>query len=57
LQEFISMRVDDVLSGQSVEYTELDAPPVAGAVIWASQKAGFEIEMASIKAGILAAGL
>jgi hypothetical protein len=38
-------------------YTELDAPPVAGAVAWAAQKAGFEIEMSSIKAGLVAIGL
>jgi len=57
LQGFIEMRVDDALSGRSVEYTRLDAPPVAGAVMWAAQKAGFEIEPASVKAGLLAAGL
>jgi len=57
LQDFIKMRVDDALSGRSVEYTALDAPPVAGAVMWAAQKAAFEIEMESIKAGLEAAGL
>ena len=57
LQELISMRVDDALSGQPVQYSRLDAPPVAGAVIWAAQKAGFDIEMTSIKAGLAAAGL
>jgi len=57
LRDFIKMRVDDALKGRSVEYTALDAPPVAGAVIWAAQKAGFEIEMESIKAGLEAAGL
>jgi len=57
LQDFIEMRVDEVLSGRSVEYTRLDAPPVAGAIMWAAQKAGFDIDPGSVKAGILAAGL
>jgi len=57
LQEFIAMRIDDALSGRSVEYTCLDAPPVAGAVMWAAQKAGFNIESGSVKAGLVAAGL
>jgi len=57
LQELIAMRVDDALKGQSVEYTRLDTVPVAGAVMWAAQKAGFNIEMSSIKAGLTAAGL
>jgi len=57
LQEFIEMRVDGALGGRSVEYTRLDAPPVAGAVMWAAQKAGFGIEATSVKAGLSAAGL
>jgi len=57
LQDIIKMRVDGALSGQPVEYTLLDAPPVAGAVMWAAQKAGFNIEMESVKAGLSAAGL
>jgi len=57
LQDFIKMRVGDALDGRSVEYSRLDAPPVAGAVMWAAQKAGFGIEMAQVKAGIVAAGL
>ena len=57
LHDFIKMRVDDALNGQSVEYIILSAPPVAGAVMWAAQKAGFKIEMSSIKAGLEAAGL
>ena len=57
LQDFIRMRIDDALNGRSVEYITLDAPPVAGAVMWAAQKAGFTIEMESIKAGLEAAGL
>ena len=62
LQDFIKMRVDEALNerfhtGYTVEYTRLDAPPVAGAVMWAAQKAGFHIEMESVKAGLAAAGL
>jgi len=57
LQEFIEKRVDDALGGRSVEYTRLDAPPVAGAVMWAAQKAGFDLELDSVKAGIAASGL
>ena len=57
LHEYIKKRVDDALDGRSVEYTRLDAPPVAGAVIWAAQKAGFNIEMKLIKDGLRAAGL
>jgi hypothetical protein len=48
------MRVDDALNGHSVIYTHLDAPPVAGAVMWAAQKAGFDIEIDSVKAGLAA---
>jgi len=55
LQELIDMRVNDALNGQPVEYTCLDAPPVAGAVAWAAQKAGIEIEMPTKKAGLTAA--
>jgi len=57
LQELISMRVDDALNGHPVIYNQLNAPPVAGAVMWAAQKAGFNIEIESVKAGLTAAGL
>ena len=67
LQEYIKKRVNDALvehlSGKhlpeafTIEYTRLDAPPVAGAVMWAAQKAGFNIEMDSVKAGLKASGL
>jgi len=57
LPDLIAMRVDDALKGQSVKYTRLDAAPVAGAVMWAAQKAGFDIKMDSIKAGLTASGL
>jgi len=57
LQELIAKRVDDALGGRAVEYSNLDAPPVAGAVMWAAQKAGFDIDLSSVKAGLIAAGL
>jgi len=62
LQEYIARRVDESLKehlkkNHTVEYTRLDAPPVAGAVMWAAQKAGFNIEMNSVKTGLKAAGL
>jgi len=52
LQELIKKRVHEALKGRAVEYIRLDAPPVAGAVMWAAQKAGFSIDMKSIKAGL-----
>jgi len=57
LQDLIKMRVEDALTGRAVEYNCLDAAPVAGAVMWAAQTAGFTIEMSAVKAGLLAAGL
>jgi len=62
LQDYIAQRVYDALNntsrkGTPVEYTRLDAPPVAGAVIWAAQKAGLNIEMSSVKSGLKTAGL
>ncbi|MCL2425870.1 MAG: hypothetical protein FWD05_05990 [Oscillospiraceae bacterium] len=50
LQEMIAMRVDSALDSQEVIYTELDAPPVVGAVMWAAQKAGFEFDIDKVKA-------
>ena len=57
LQELIEKRVDKALGERVVEYTRIDTPPVAGAVIWAAQKAGINIDMTSIKAALKAAGL
>ena len=57
LQELIRMRVDDALNGHPVTYTPFDASPVAGAVMWAAQKAGFKIDIESVKAGLEAAGM
>jgi len=57
LHELIRMRVDDALNGHPVEYRKLDASPVAGAVMWAAQKAGFNLDMSAVKAGLEAAGI
>ena len=57
LQEFIEKRVAEALNGRPVDYTRLDAPPVAGAVLWAAQKAGFSIEKNTIKTNLTASGL
>jgi N-acetylglucosamine kinase-like BadF-type ATPase len=57
LQELIEKRIADTLNGRPMEYILLDAPPVMGAVIWAAQKAGFNITMSSIKTGLAEAGL
>jgi len=50
LREMIKMRVDSALDCQDVVYTELDAPPVAGAVMWAAQSAGFDFGIDTVKA-------
>ena len=52
LQQLIEKRVYDSLGRQDVDYIYLDAPPVAGALMWAAQKAGFNIEKESIKTGL-----
>jgi N-acetylglucosamine kinase-like BadF-type ATPase len=57
LQDLIALRVQEALGGRNVEYLQLEAPPVAGAVMWAAQKACFDVEMDTIKAGLIAAGL
>jgi len=57
LHELIEKFVTNALQGHTITFNRLDAPPVAGAVMWAAQKAGFEIDMDSIKAGLAAAGL
>jgi len=57
LHERIMNLVDTALGGRPVEYNRLDAPPVAGAVIWAAQKAGIDIEIKSIKNCLAKAGL
>jgi len=50
LHEMIKVRVENALNRKDVIYVELDAPPVAGAIIWAAQKAGFELDIAKVKA-------
>jgi len=57
LHKLIEKRVDKALNGQQVIYNKLDASPVAGAVIWAAQKAGININIDSIKTGLASAGL
>lgn len=52
LHEMIENRVQVTLDGRDIEFVTLDVPPVAGAVKWAAQKAGFCIDMEQIKAGI-----
>jgi N-acetylglucosamine kinase-like BadF-type ATPase len=52
LQDMIAQRVRDTLGERTVEYLQLNAPPVAGAVIWAAQKAGFAIGMPAITKGV-----
>jgi len=49
LQEMIKTRVESALDCQDVVYNELDAPPVAGAIMWAAQKVGFEFDIAKVK--------
>jgi len=57
LHDLIKKRVDDVLGEHTFMYNKLDASPVAGAVMWAAQKAGFDIEISSVKAGLEASGM
>jgi len=52
LHDMIEKRVRDALGERPVQYVRLDVAPVAGAVIWAAQKAGFDIKMESIKASL-----
>ncbi|MCL2221576.1 MAG: hypothetical protein FWC20_05105 [Oscillospiraceae bacterium] len=57
LQDMIQNRIADALGNRDVKYTNLDAPPVAGAVVWASQKSGIKPDMEKIKAELKKAGL
>jgi len=53
LHELIDKRVTDALGGRKAEYFILDAPPVAGAVMWAAQKAGFDaVDMPAVKSAV-----
>jgi len=57
LHKLIEKRVNEALNGQQVIYNKLDASPVAGAVMWASQKAGFDLNITSIKTDLENAGM
>jgi len=57
LQDMIQKRVADALGKREVRYTNLDAPPVAGAVVWATQKSGAKPDMVKIKTELEKAGL
>ncbi|MCL2627975.1 MAG: hypothetical protein FWD44_04660 [Oscillospiraceae bacterium] len=50
--EMIKELVAKALGGREVTYTMLEAPPVAGAVLWAAQKAGFEFDAAAVEKGL-----
>lgn len=52
LHEMIKRHVAEILGEREVRYTIPDAPPVAGAVLLAAQKAGFEIDPAAVKAAL-----
>ena len=57
LPQLIAKYVAEALPGRKVEYINLEAPPVVGAVLWAANRAGYKIGMDDVKAGISAAGL
>ena len=57
LQQLIEKRVEEAISGYNVEYRRLDAPPVAGAVMWAAQKAGIDLDMSKMKKELAASNL
>jgi N-acetylglucosamine kinase-like BadF-type ATPase len=58
LRQYIEEQVEALLSernlfqGRTIKYVSLEDPPVAGAVYWASQKVGNELEMSKIVAEI-----
>ena len=57
LPRLIEERVRARLGDRPVEFRMLDTVPVAGAVLWASQKAGFGVGMAAIKRSLADAGI
>ena len=57
LPQLIERKVCEALGERSVEFLHLDAPPVAGAVLWAAQKAGFGVDMVAIRKGLAYSGL
>jgi N-acetylglucosamine kinase-like BadF-type ATPase len=52
LQDLLEKRIKETLGSRHVEYICLDAPPVAGAAMWAAQKAAFDIKRDSITAAL-----
>jgi N-acetylglucosamine kinase-like BadF-type ATPase len=57
LPRLIEERVKAALPGRDIKFISLDTTPVAGAVLWASQAAGYETDMTVIREEIAAAGL
>ncbi|MDR2571331.1 MAG: hypothetical protein LBD23_13730 [Oscillospiraceae bacterium] len=57
LQELIEKRVSEALGGRPMIYNRLDTSPVVGAAMWAAQKAGFNIDISSVKSSLKEAGL
>jgi N-acetylglucosamine kinase-like BadF-type ATPase len=52
LPELIKTRVRALLGSRKTEYYTLDTPPVAGAVLWAARKAGFDVDMPAVKSAL-----
>jgi len=57
LPDMIECKTRGKLGCRPMEFRNLEAPPVAGAVLWAAKKAAFDIEMAKIREELTAAGL
>jgi N-acetylglucosamine kinase-like BadF-type ATPase len=57
LPRLIESRVRDLLGSRPVQYVKLDVPPVAGAVLWAAQKAGAAIDGDAVRTGLADASL
>jgi N-acetylglucosamine kinase-like BadF-type ATPase len=57
LPRLIEERVKEALPDRAVQFISLDTTPVAGAVLWAAQAAGYDISMELIREAIAAAGL
>jgi len=52
IEKLVAEALEQRGEGRKVEYVYLQAPPVAGAVIWAAQKAGFVFEPELVKAAL-----
>ena len=57
LPRLIDRRIRAILGGRALEYFTLDTAPVAGSVLWATQKAGFGFDMSKIKPALAEAGI